>query len=95
MSDGKGRRGYEINVCMCLAFRELGKRYKSIREYCKIMNIPLESKTYRKSFTKLHRVYQEVASQSMQNAAEEVAGTPDETVIKNVMASFDDTWHPR
>ena len=45
------------------------------------MNIPppMDSKTYRKSFTKLYRVYRKVASQSMQNATEAVVGIPDET----------------
>ena len=57
------------------------------------MNIPppMDSKTYRKSFTKLYRAYTDVACQSMQNAADEVTAIPDETGIKNVMASFDGT----
>ena len=96
-SEGRGRRAYEINLCSCLVFRELGKGYNSIKVFCKLMNIPppRDSKTYRKSFTKLYRAYTEVACQSMQNAAEEVTPIPDETGIKNVMASFDGTWQRR
>ena len=61
------------------------------------MNIPppMDSKSYRKSFTKLYRAYTAAAYDSGTDAAKEVLGNPDETGIKNIRASFDGTWQRR
>ena len=55
----KGQKSYELNLRTCIAFREMGKGYKSIRDFCKIMNIPppMDPKSYRKNFTILYRAF--------------------------------------
>ena len=66
-----GRKLYEINLRACMASREIGGGYKSIQEFCKLMNIPppMDSKSYRKSFTKLYRAYTAATYDSVTNAA--------------------------
>ena len=93
----RGKKGYEINLRTCLAFREIGRGYKSICAFFKLMNSPppMDSRSYRKLFTKLYRAYRESASHSINAAAGEVKGTPDEDGVKNVRASFDGTWQRR
>ena len=92
-----GQKGYEINLRTYVAFREIGRGYKSMCAFFKLMNSPppMDSKSYRKLFTKLYRVYRESASYSINAAAGEVIGTPDEDGVKNVRASFDGTWQRR
>ena len=82
-SNLRGRKLYDINLRACMTFREIGGGYKSIQEFCKLMNIPppMDSKSYRKSFTKLYRAYTAAAYDSITDAAKEVLGTPDETGI--------------
>ena len=96
-SNLRGSKSYEINLRTCIAFREIGRGYKSISSFCKLMNTPppMDSKSYRKSFTTLYRAYTEAAHQSITAAAVEVTGTPDEAGVKNVRASFDGTWQRR
>ena len=83
-SNLRGRKSHEINLRACMAFREIGGGYKSIQEFCKLMNIPppMDHKSYRKSFTRLYRTYTAAAYDSITDAAKEVLGTPDGTDIK-------------
>ena len=64
-----------------MAFREIGSGYKSIQEFCKLMDIPppMDSKSYCKSFTKLYRAYTAAPYDSITDTAKEVLGTPNET----------------
>ena len=93
----KGQQSYEINLRTCIAFRELGIGYKSIRDFCMIMNIPppMDSKSYCKNFTRLYRAYTEVAFKSTTDAAIEVEAPVDESGAKNVTESYDGTWQRR
>ena len=93
----KGQKSYELNLRTCIAFQEMGKGYKNIRDFCKIMNIPppMDSKSYRKNFTILYRAYTEVAFKSTTDAALQVEASMDESGVKNITASFDGTWQRR
>ena len=96
-SNQRGRKAYEINLSSCIAFREIGRGYQSILNFCKLMNIPppMDKKSYRKTFTKLYRAYSNVAYQQISKAAEDISITPEADGIKNITASFDGTWQRR
>ena len=93
----RGVKPYEINMRAMITFREIGRGYKSIQEFCKLMNMPppMDRKVYRKSFSRLHRAYSKVGQNSLEDAAEQVAGIADDTGVQNVTASFDGTWQRR
>ena len=76
----RGQKGYEINLRTCVAFREIGRGYRSMYAFFQLMNSPspMDFKSYRKLFTKLYRVCRESASYSINAAAGEVKGTPGE-----------------
>ena len=59
------------------------------------MPSPMQSNAFRKINDILHNAYTNVAMESTQNATEEIAVTPDQVGVKNVMASFDGTWQRR
>ena len=58
----RGVKPYEINLRAMITFREIGRGYKSIQEFCKLMNMspPMDRKVYRKSFSRLYRTYSKV-----------------------------------
>ena len=94
----RGVKPFEINLRMMMAFRELGRGHAGIVQFCKLMNIPppMDSKTYRKSFTRLYSSYKKISEKSMLRAATEAKGTDiDEAGVSNVIASFDGTWQKR
>ena len=84
-SNQRGRKSYEINLRSCIAFREIGRGYQSILNFCKLMNMPppMDKKPYRKTFTKLYRAYSNVAYQSISKAAEEISITPEANGIND------------
>ena len=96
-SNQRWRKAYEINLRSCIAFREIGRGYQSILNFCKLMNMPspMDKKSYRKTFTKLYRAYFNVAYQSISKAAEDISITPEADGIANITASFDGTWQRR
>ena len=86
----KGQKSHEVNLRTCISFRVLGKGYKSIRDLCKIMNIPpMDSKSYRKNFTRLYRACTEVAFKATTDAAIEVEASVNENGVKYATPSFD------
>ena len=93
----RGVKPYEINMRAMIAFREIGRDYKSIQEFCKLMNMPppMDRKVYRKSFSRLYRACSKVGQNSLEDAAEQVFGIADDPGIQNVTASFDGTWQRR
>ena len=93
----RGAKSYEINVRSCIAFREIGRGFKNMESFMKVMNSPppMDSKTYRKIYDKLHGAYTESAKESMKFAAEEINVIPDEDGVKDVRASFDGSWQRR
>ena len=93
-SNQRGRKSYETNL---RSFREIGRGYQSILNFCKLVNMPppMDKKSYRKTFTKLYRAYSNVAYQSTSKAAEDISITPEADGIKNVTVSFDGTWQRR
>ena len=96
-SNHRGRKAYENNLRSCIAFREIGRGYQSILNFCKLMNMPppMDKKSYRKTFTKLYRAYSNVAYQSISKAAEDISIAPEADGIKNIIASSDGTWQRR
>ena len=92
-----GVKPYEVNLRAMIAFREIGRGYQSILEFCKLMNMPppMDRKSYCRSFTRLYQSYVKVAEQSMSRAAEQVDGAVDDAGVANVTASFDGTWQKR
>ena len=95
---GQQRRpGYEVNLRSLTAFREIGRGLKSIKDFCRVMNIPppMDKKAYKKSFNHLYRAYSAVALKSLESAASQVIGIADDQGVTNVTASFDGTWQRR
>lgn len=92
-----GQKCFDINIRSVLAFREIGRGYSSIKDFCKFMNMPppMDKKSYRKSFTRLYRAYTKASRNSLSNAASQAVGTRDENGVADVMASFDGTWQRR
>ena len=93
----RGLKSYEVNLRALLAVRAIGRGYKSVVEFCKLMNMPppMHRKSYRKSYTRLYQAYLKVVQDSLSDAASQVVGARDDTGITNVMASFDGTWQRR
>ncbi|XP_065069807.1 uncharacterized protein LOC135694862 [Rhopilema esculentum] len=89
--DGKSRNNMEVNVRTIMAFREIGVGYEGLVDFATIMNMakPMTRKSYNNIVSQVHGAFVDVASKSMQQAAEEVKmkeGTAD------IAASFDGSW---
>ena len=95
-----GRKGFDVNVRIVIAFREIGRGYTSIKKFCGIMNIPtpMTKFAYELNIKFICEQYKYVAQLSMQREAEEA--NPENLHVfsdgvKPVTASFDGTWQRR
>ena len=84
-----GRKMLDVNARTCGTFREMGKGHSSIERFCMLMNIPppMTLKGYQNIVTKLHSVYTEASTKSMQLAAADG--------VKEVTVSVDGSWQRR
>ena len=79
-----GRPFHTINLQTTIAFREMGKGYSSMRTFTSMMNMPPPMRAnayYDKINNTLHVVYNDVAEQSMHNAAEETRHSIKEALL--------------
>ena len=93
-----GPKSYEINLRSCIAFREIGRGFRSMEFFMTVINSPqpMDSKSYRNIYKKkLLVAYTESAQDSMIAAADEINVLPDEDGAKDVRASFDGSWQRR
>ena len=100
-NETQGMKSFDINIRMCVAFREIGKGYAAMESFCNIINSPppMQKKTYNNIVYKLHSSYIKVAQDSMKRAAAQAQRTSESTIgdpdIKNVTVSVDGTWQRR
>ena len=91
-----GREAYEINLRSVMAFREIGKGYRSLCTFASNMNMisPIARKSYDSINEKLHDAYETVAEQSTTNAAKEtaIALGCDPNNTTDCQVSVDGTW---
>ena len=73
----RGRRGrpfYDINLRTVIAFREIGKGYESMKNFCAIMNMPkpMTRCSYDKCIDEIHWAYSHEKEISLQKVAASV-----------------------
>ena len=92
-----GQKPYDVNLRSVLAFREVGRGFTSLQDFCMYMNMPppMDRKSYRKSFNRLYRAYKKISNESVISAAADVEASRDEGGVADVMASFDGSWQKR
>lgn len=100
--DGKkGNNRHEVNLRTVMAFREIGKGYASIVQFCSVMNMPppFNKKVYNRINELLHEAYQSVATESMQRNAKEIKDIVGPCSSNNNVydcdISLDGTWQKR
>ena len=98
-STTSGPKPYEVNLRSCVAFRETGKGLEGMETVLTAMNSPqpMDSKSFRLIYGKLHTAYTKSAEESMIKAAEEVVLLNEDADddAKDVRASFDGSWQRR
>ena len=69
-----GHTRYDVNTRAVVAFREIGKGYTSIENFCTVMNMPppLSQSNYQDIIKDIHPIYMSTAQESMKNAAHDV-----------------------
>ena len=96
-----GRPFNSINLQTVIAFREMGKGYHSMCTFTSMMNMPppMRANTYDKINDTLYTVYNNVAEQSMHNAAEETRHSLKHDIaageIINTGVTVDGAWSKR
>ena len=87
----KNKKSFEVNLCMVLAFRNIGIGYDGMASFATTMNMnkPMTRKNYGNVIDLLHESYLAEAGASMMAAAEEVKA---KTGTSDIAASFDGTW---
>ena len=97
-TDGRGKKPFVTNVQVVTAFREIGKGFEPLTNFCRISNIRCPNK---KAFTdinsKLMTAYKQVADESMSNAAKNVHSSCEENKngIGVCRVSLDGSWQRR
>ena len=92
----RGRKRFDINTRIIIAFREIGKAFASILTFCGFMNIP--PPMTRKSFQDIQNsyvipAYKDAAEKNMNDSASEVRGGTND--VTNTKISTDGTWQRR
>ena len=66
-----GRKPFDINTHVVVAFREMGKGLSALEKFCEIMNMqpPINKNSYNDTLHILLDVYQSLVDKSMKNAA--------------------------
>ena len=87
----KNKKSFEVNLCLVLAFRNIGIGYDGMASFPTTMNMhkPMTRKNYGNVIDLLHESYLAEAGASMMTAAEEVKA---KTGSSDTAASFDGTW---
>ena len=83
-----------MNVRAVMPMREIGRGHAALEKLCRFLNLPEPSRATTVSYTQKNIVdiYNNVASQSMIYAANEIEGTRDENGICDITVSCDGTW---
>ena len=90
-----GQAGFDINKRIILSFREIGKGYSALEDFCGVMNMtpPMAKTTYYKHIPSVHEAYVTTASESMKTAVNELK--EDVTQMIDIDVSVDGTWQRR
>lgn len=94
-----GRNTYAINTQAVLAFREIGKGFRSIKSFASLMNMPkpISLPTYNRINDMLHGAYEKVCKQSMEKAASDTAKSRGQIANETIKCpvSVDGSWQKR
>lgn len=97
-----GRKSYDFNMRLIIAFREMGLGYSSMATFCNIMNMPppMSRSSFENLQSELHIAYVKTARESMKNAADDIRKGElkqdfDSETPVNTTASFDGSWQRR
>ena len=96
----EGGRTFDVNERLVYAMRSIGKGLGGAQTFLPLMNLPapVKKSAYNKIKNKIHVAVKEVATEVMQDAAEElreVSGVVNEDEIADTAISCDGTWQKR
>ena len=90
----QGRKPFEVNIRMVIAFREIGLGFEGIKNFSRCMNIHSFAKLpFQRTNSQAGLAYHQVAKASMKRAAAEVSDEGDEPTKKRV--KIDGAWQRR
>ena len=90
-----GQGGFDFNKRIIISFREIGKGYSELEDFCGVMSMPppMAKTTYYKHIPSIHEAYVTTAPESMKNAVNELKeGIPQ---MLDIDLSVDGTWQRR
>ena len=92
MTSKMANKKYEINLRLAYGMRCIGKGQKAAQTFCAMMNLPPAPTKFLSYYKALFQSLQEVADNSMKNAAREAVRIGG---CKDITAAFDASWQRR